>query len=122
MAMIRASGSTPPDTTHALRLSSSEKILLGLVGAIYFVIAVYSALRRTFWFDELSTLFITSTPTLRTMFHAMPTDGNPPLYFLLARPLLYLPIKTELALRLPSAFAYLFTMFAIYWFVRRDTR
>src|SRR5215469_18896047 len=104
-----------------LRISGAEKIFLIIICALYLVVAIRSAYLRPFWFDELSTLFISSTPTLREMFHAIPTDGNPPLYFLLARPFLHLPIRTELALRLPAVFAYLFAAWTIYCFVRRDT-
>ena len=40
---------------------------------------------------------------------------------LLARPFLYLPIKTEVALRLPAVLAYLLAALTVYWFVRCDT-
>jgi uncharacterized membrane protein len=53
------------------------------------------------------------------MFRAIPADGNPPLYFLLARFCLRLPIRTEIALRLPSIVAINVAAVMIYIFVRR---
>jgi hypothetical protein len=86
---------------------------------LLFAVEIHTAYTRPFWFDELSILFISSTPTLHEMFRAIPTDGNPPLYFLLARGCLHLPIKIELALRLPAIFAFMGAALAIYRFVRR---
>lgn len=102
-------------------LWTREWFWLCAVSLLYLIVAVHAASLRPFWFDELSTLFITSTPTLQGMFHAIPADGNPPLYFLSGRLLLHLPIRTELALRIPSILAYLLTAITIYRFVRRNT-
>jgi hypothetical protein len=46
----------------------------------FFLAGIHAARVRPFWFDELSTLFMVDTPTIREMFRAIPTDGNPPLY------------------------------------------
>jgi hypothetical protein len=92
---------------------------LGAMLAVLLAIYLHTIYTRQFWFDELSTLFITCTPTLREMFRAIPTDGNPPLYFLLARACLHLPIKVELALRLPALCAFLGAALCVYRFVRR---
>ncbi len=53
------------------------------------------------------------------MFRAMPADGNPPLYFLLVRLCLHLPVSTELAVRLPSVLAFPASALAAFVFVRR---
>ncbi len=90
-------------------------ILLG-----FFLLGIHSALLRPFWFDELSTLFMTNQPTLGGMFRAIPTDGNPPLYFLLARFFLQFPLRTELAMRLPALLGYVLGALSVYRFVRRD--
>jgi uncharacterized membrane protein len=86
----------------------------------FFLTGVHAARLRPLWFDELSTLFMAGTPTLREMFRAIPADGNPPLYFLLARLSLHLHLGVELALRLPALLAYLLAALTIYRFVRRD--
>lgn len=102
------------------RVGWGEKAWLAVIAILFLAIAVRSASVRPLWFDELSTLFITLTPTLGGMWHAIPTDGNPPLYFLLARPLLHLPIRTELALRIPSILGMAGAGAAVYVFVRRS--
>ena len=101
-------------------LPISERLCLGTVLLLFFVAALHSARLRPLWFDELSTLFMVSTPTLGAMFHAIPTDGNPPLYFILARLFLHLPLSTEFALRLPALLAYLVAALTVYQFVRRN--
>jgi hypothetical protein len=99
-----------------------EKVILGLIMLTVFCLQVRASLLRTFWFDELSTLLVSSTPTLREMSHAIPVDGNPPLYFLLARLCLHFPIQTEIALRLPSIAALDIAALMVFLFVRRNSR
>lgn len=104
----------PPEFTHF----KAENLVVCTALLAYIVVASYSARLRPFWFDELSTLFITTAHSWTAMFHAIPTDGNPPLYFLMSRLALLLPIKVELALRIPSILAYAVAALAIYRFVR----
>src|ERR1700756_731693 len=106
--------------TQDSSLLQTEKLWLGAVALVYLAVAVRAAWQHPFVFHEFSTLFVASTPTIAEMFRAAPTDGNPPLYFLLARLCLMLPVKAELALRLPAIFAYFFAGLIAYWFVRRD--
>jgi 4-amino-4-deoxy-L-arabinose transferase-like glycosyltransferase len=102
------------------RVSTREVWLCIAILFTFFLACVHAARLRPFWFDELSTLFVANAPTIRDMFRAAPTDGNPPLYFLLARLFLHLPLKMELALRLPSVLAYILAAITVYCFVRRD--
>jgi hypothetical protein len=78
----------PPTKVSAsgTRITQAEKLSLAGILVLFLLPAIHAARLRPFRFDELSTLFLTSTPTLRAMFHAIPTDGNPHLYVLLARP------------------------------------
>lgn len=99
--------------------SSWECVVLVAISAAFLLTETPAAANRPFWFDELSSLFITQRPTLADMFRAMPADGNPPLYFLLARLCLHLPVSTELAMRLPSIAAFHATALAAFLFVRR---
>ena len=94
--------------------------LVGIVAA-FLVAEIHNARLRPFWYDELATLFVASQPTLGAMFRVMPSDGNPPLYFLLARLCLHLPVNTELGLRLPSVLAFPASALAVFVFVRRIT-
>ena len=74
---------------------------------------------RPLWFDELFTFFVSRLPDLDHMFRAMPADGNPPLYHLLARVSLRLLGETSFAVRLPSILAFTAAALAVYCFVRR---
>lgn len=118
---LTVSTATAAISTTLARVSYREKLFVAAICLTYLLLAIHSALLRPCWFDELSTLFVTSTPSLRAMFRAMPTDGNPPLYFPLAQPFLHLPIKTELAFRIPSLLAYPITGCTVFWFVRRNS-
>jgi nicotinamide riboside transporter PnuC len=114
--------------SHAFELIKPDRYLINresvqiaaiLIG--FFAVVLRDAFLRPFWFDELSTFFVASTPTLKTMFCAIPTDGNPPLYFLLSRLSLDLPVKAELAMRLPAILAYFGAALTIYLFVKRHS-
>ncbi len=110
------------DSSHprASRIRWGETAAVAVILLLFFLVAVHAARLRPFWFDELSTLFMSATPSISALLRASPTDGNPPLYFLLARLSLHLPLKTELALRLPAILAYLGAALTVYLFVRRD--
>ncbi len=99
-----------------------EKVVVGLIVLVAFCLQLRAAFLREFWFDELCTYLVSSAPTLKDMFRAIPLDGNPPLYFLLARLCLHLPVRTELALRLPSILATDATAVLVFLFVRRNAR
>jgi 4-amino-4-deoxy-L-arabinose transferase-like glycosyltransferase len=75
--------------------------------------------RSPLWFDELFTFYISRLPDAGQMFRAIPADGNPPLYYMLARACLRLLGETEFAVRLPSILAFAAAMLATYFFVRR---
>jgi mannosyltransferase len=96
-----------------------ELACLAAIVAAFLFAEIHNARFRSLWFDELATLFVASQPTLGSMFRVMPADGNPPLYFLLARWCLHLPVSTELGLRLPSVLAFPASALAVFVFVRR---
>ncbi len=106
----------PPEPQH---LSIGELVCLVAIATAFLFAEIHNARLRPFWFDELCTLFVSSQPTVMEMFQKMPTDGNPPLYFLLARWFLHLPVSTELGLRLPSVLALTASALAAFVFVRR---
>lgn len=106
----------------AERFASHETLYLTAIVAVYFGVSIVSAARRPLWFDELSTLTIASVPGIAAMLHALPTDGNPPLDFLLVKLSIYLFGPTELAVRLPSIAAMIAASAAIYWFTRRHVQ
>jgi hypothetical protein len=58
-------------------ITSREKMYLLAVAVIYLAIAIRSSFLKPFWFDELSTMFVSAVPTMKDVFRAAPVDGNP---------------------------------------------
>jgi uncharacterized membrane protein len=98
-----------------------EKVILAAIIFIFLADQIRTAALRPFWFDELCSLVFSSLPTVKEMLRALPADGNPPLFFLLGRLCLHLPVHAEIALRLPSMIAIDITALMIYIIVRRNT-
>jgi hypothetical protein len=100
--------------------SRQEKIAAAVLLVMLGLLQIRTALLRPLWFDELFTYLVSSQPTWGAMFRAIPLDGNPPLYFILGRLCLHLPIRAELALRIPSLLAFDLAVILVYVFVRRN--
>ena len=89
------------------------------------IVLAFAALRfvryaqRNFWFDEIFTFYISRLGNIDQILEAVPPDGNPPLYYLLASLCLRLMGESELAMRLPSIAGFSFAMLGVYVFVRR---
>jgi hypothetical protein len=81
---------------------------------------VLHAAHRPLWFDELSTLLVSSQDSVTAYFHVQPVDAQPPLEALLVHFALRLPLPVEISIRLPSMFGYLLAGWAIYLFVARE--
>lgn len=100
----------------------TEPVILVAIVLIFAAIEIWADARRTLWFDEIGSMVVATRPSLREMFRAIPADGNPPLFFLLARLFLALPIRPQIALCLPSILPTGVTAAMVYVFVRRNTR
>jgi hypothetical protein len=79
------------------------------------------AARKTFWYDELLTLHISSLRPLPLLWRALQAhvDAMTPAYYacvLLAR---LIPGNPHVVLRLPSVVGYILSLLGVYWFVRR---
>ena len=76
---------------------------------------------RPFSFDELYTLTIAGQPTLRDLWAVWKRgiDAVPPLFFLIERLTLTLPVAKEVALRLPSIVAFCGTLVCVFAYARR---
>ena len=76
---------------------------------------------RPFWFDELYTLTIAGQPTLHDFWAVWKRgiDAMPPLFFLIERLTLTLPVGKEVALRLPSIVAFCGTLVCVFAYARR---
>lgn len=95
-----------------------EKLLL----AVIVVVALTQCIRemhRQFGFDELFTFYIARLESLGEILRAVPADGNPPLYYLLAHAFLQVIGAPELAVRLPSVAAFAVALLSVHTFVRR---
>jgi hypothetical protein len=79
------------------------------------------AASKPLWFDELLTLAIASQPNLHDMWTALARgfDAQTPLFDLLERTCLALPVSKEIALRLPSILSFPLLLISVFVFVRR---
>jgi len=101
--------------------SKRELLIVGITSLAFFTLAVRAAISRSLYFDEIASFTVATRPSLPEFFRALPYDGNPPIFFLLARVCLSLPLPKELALRLPSILGWLLAGLLSYAFVRRNT-
>jgi hypothetical protein len=96
-------------------------VFLGLLVAYAVVRGIRTATVRPFWFDEVYTLVIAQQPTLRDLWtvwkHGI--DAEPPLFFLIERLMLTLPIAKEVSLRLPSIAAFCGILVCVFVYLRR---
>lgn len=95
-----------------------EKLLLAAI----VVVALAQCIRemhRQFGFDELFTFYIARLGSFGEILRAVPADGNPPLYYLLAHACLQVVGPPEIAVRLPSVAALAITLLCVHTFVRR---
>lgn len=111
---------TPLNFIEGLRVQVErrEKLLLGAIVVVALARCIWEA-DRQMGFDELFTYYIARLGSWTDMISAVPADGNPPLYYLLAHACLQFVGPPELAIRLPSIAAFLVTLLCIYAFVRR---
>ena len=94
-----------------------KPLLLALV--LGSVLRFAEPLRQRFDFDEIFTLYLSQLRGFDDLLRAVPADGNPPLYYLLAGLSQRLFGLTEFATRLPAIVAYIVASFCLYGFVRR---
>jgi len=75
---------------------------------------------KPFWCDELLTLAVASRPSLRDLWTALARyDTQPPLFYLVERMTLALPIQREIAFRLPSILGFCCTLICVFAYVRK---
>jgi 4-amino-4-deoxy-L-arabinose transferase-like glycosyltransferase len=108
-----------PEVSHSY--GKTAYIFIGLLVAYVIVRGVVGAASRLFWFDELSTLTIASQPTLHDMWAALRSgyDGSAPLFLLVERAALKVTNHKEIALRLPSIFAFPCTLICLYVYAKK---
>lgn len=96
-------------------------IFMGLLAVYSIVRGAVGTAGRPFWFDELLTLTIASQPTFHDMWTVLRRgfDVQPPFFYLVERTALNIPIKQEIALRLPSILAFPCTLICIFAYVKK---
>lgn len=96
------------------------RVLLGL-STIALLIAVTVASFRLFWFDELVTLYIAKTGSLRAIWHAIANgaDPNPPLTHLLVSWSMSLFGENHFSVRLPAIVAGMVGVVGLFVFLKR---
>lgn len=94
-----------------------ETWLIVAAAIVWLLVRVWYAF-KPLWFDELFTFYLSRLPHIHDLFQALPADGNPPLYYLLARASMRVFGETEFALRLPAMLGFLGAALAVYRYVR----
>lgn len=109
-----------PSETFQSRSTKLAYVFMAVLAAYSIVRGVAAAAARPFWFDELLTLAIASQPNLRDMWTAITRgfDSQPPLFYLLERACLRLPLRSEIALRLPSILCFPLLLLCVFSFLR----
>jgi hypothetical protein len=116
----------PADESQGIpEISRSQKkaayVFMGLLCVYVILRGIVGARSRLFWFDELFTLTIASQPNLHDMWTAIWSgfDSAPPLFYLVERAALGITSNTEIALRLPSIFAFPCTLICLFVYAKK---
>jgi hypothetical protein len=96
-------------------------VFMGLLALYVIVRGIVGAASRILWYDELLTLTIAGQPTLHDLWTAVKTgvDSAPPLFYLVERAALGLTSNKQVALRLPSIFAFPCTLICLFVYARK---
>jgi hypothetical protein len=94
---------------------------MGLLIGYVVVRGVVGAAAKPFWLDELLTITIAGQASLAEMWKAIARgfDSAPPVFYLVERAALSLPLPKEVAARLPSILAFPFTAGCVFVYVRK---
>src|SRR4051794_18078178 len=93
------------DSTLPLRSARRGiAIVFLLISALYFVDTFLRATLKTFWYDELFTVYLCRLPTFHATWAAVlnGTDLNPPLFYLMTRWAQHWSGEGLIATRLPA--------------------
>jgi hypothetical protein len=107
--------------TQAQWRRNGAYLFIGLL-VVYVVLRGFvGAAARLFWFDEFLTLTIAGQRTPPEMWATLNRgfDIHPPLFYLVERLALLVPVKQEAALRLPSIVAFACTVVCIFAYAKR---
>lgn len=105
----------------AWRWEKAAYVFMGLLVVYVLVRGVVCASGKLLWFDELLTQVVAGQPTLHEVWKVMwrGFDVQPPLFYLIERAMMKLPLKREIALRLPSIVAFPCTLVCVFVYVKK---
>lgn len=89
-----------------------------LISALYFADTILRATLKTFWYDELFTVYLCRLPTFHATWTAVlnGTDLNPPLFYLLTRWAQHFSGEGLIATRLPAMIGFWIFGICLYFF------
>jgi hypothetical protein len=100
---------------------NTSMIFFLLVSALYFVDTLLRTTLKTFWYDELFTVYLCRLPTFHANWIAIlnGADLNPPLFYLLTRWAQHFTGEGLIATRMPAIFGFWIFGMCLYFFVAR---
>lgn len=105
--------------SHPGAARSRVAIAFLLLSALYFVDTLLRATLKTFWYDELFTVYLSRLPTFHATWTAVVngSDLNPPLFYLLTRWAQHFSGEGLIATRLPAMIGFWIFGVCLYLFV-----
>ena len=102
-------------------LDRNPALFVILFSCSYLAMMLYRAHRKSFWFDELYTLYLSRIPDLPTLWKALTSgiDFNPPLFYTLTRFAGMLFGDGEIATRMPEIIGLWVFCISLYIYVSR---
>jgi hypothetical protein len=116
-----ASGSVGSSTSKKSASRNIIGIAFVLISALYFADTLLRATLKTFWYDELVTVYLCRLPSFHATWAAVLQGGdlNPPLFYLLTRWSQHFTGEGLIASRLPAILGFWIFSICIYAFVAR---
>ncbi len=115
---VRQPGRACAQVVASPRFASA--LLLSIV-AWEFVVLLFKARRKLFWYDELVTFHVSSLQPISLLWSALKTgvDAMPPGYYVIVQLARMFPGDPHVTLRLPSILGYILCLLGVYWFARK---
>jgi uncharacterized membrane protein len=129
---VESESITPPESESVLpridqasaagRYKRTACVFLGLLVVYALVRGVTTAAAKVFWLDEFFTLTIAGQQNVHGMWNELRQgfDTQPPLFYLIERLTLNVPVTREIALRLPSILAFACIVICVFAFAKRQ--
>ena len=121
MASPSPSSAAVNDPSQTSRSRKLIAIVFLLISALYFADTLLRASLKTFWYDELVTVYLCKLPSFGATWSAVlhGADLNPPLLYLLTRWSQHLFGEGLIATRLPEILGFWVFGLCLFWFAKR---